>query len=108
MGTNKRYAAHYDRLMDQRILEGIARRDGPLQSLTREELELDKETFTRDPEPKPVRAWVRFGSTAVTVDAEVCSWTPHAVAIRFTIAGREFKTWVWASAVRELPPRPRT
>ncbi len=32
MGTNKRYAAHYDRLMDQRILERIARQDGPRQS----------------------------------------------------------------------------
>ncbi len=107
MGSNKRYAAHYDRLMDQRILERIARQDGPLQSLTREELELEREPFTRDPQPKPVRAWVRFGETAVTVHAEVCSWTPHAVAIRFTIAGREFKTWVWSSAVREVPPRPK-
>lgn len=107
MGTTKRYAAHYDRLMDQRILERIARQDGPLQSLTREELELEREPFTRDPQPKPVRAWVRFGKTPVTVDAEVCSWTTHAVAIRFTIAGHEFKTWVWSSAVRELPPRPK-
>lgn len=48
---------------------------------------------------------MRFGETAVTVDAEVCSWTPHAVAIRFTIAGREFKTWVWSCAVREVSPR---
>ncbi|WP_166787980.1 hypothetical protein [Cryobacterium adonitolivorans] len=53
--------------MDQRILERIARQDGPLQSLTREELELEREPFTRDPQPKPVRARVRFGETAVTV-----------------------------------------
>jgi len=95
--------------MDQRILERIARQDGPLQSLTREELELEleREPFTRDPQPKPVRARVRFGETAVTVEAEVCSWTAHAVAIRFTVAGREFNTWVWSSAVREVPPRPK-
>ena len=57
--------------MDQRILERIARQDGPLQSLTREELELERAPFTRDPQPKQVRAWVRFGETAVTVDRGV-------------------------------------
>ncbi|MFE1665278.1 hypothetical protein [Microbacterium sp. P02] len=105
MGTSRRYAAHYDRLMDDRIVQRVAETSGPLQCLRKEELELDHEAFTRDPQPKPVRAWVRFGETPLLVDAEACSWTAHAVAIRFTIAGREFKTWVWSSAVREAPPR---
>lgn len=101
MGTSRRYAQHYDRMADARIGQRVAETAGPLQSLTAEELELDREPFTKDPKPKPVRAWVRFGATPLLVDAEACSWTRHAVAIRFSIAGREFKTWVWASAVRE-------
>jgi len=108
IGSNKRYGHYFDALLDARVLEGIARDAGPLQSLTADELELDKEPFTRDPQPKPVRAWVRLGTTPVRVDAEVCSWTAHAVAIRFTVAGEEHKTWVWASAVRETPPRNHT
>jgi hypothetical protein len=87
--------------MDQRIVERVAREAGPLQSLTSEELELDKEPMTRDPQPKPVRAWVRFGKTPVVVDAEICSWTPRAGAIRFTLVDQEYKTWVWLSAIRE-------
>jgi len=52
VGTNKRYAAHYDRLMDDRILQGLAD-SHPLQSLTREERGADALPFTRDPQPKP-------------------------------------------------------
>ena len=84
--------------MDDRILARTAA-SGPLQSLTDAELALDREPFTRDPRPKPVKAWVRFGAVPALVDAEVCSWTSNAVAIRFTIAGTEYKAWVWASAV---------
>lgn len=102
MGSNRRYSHHYDRLMDQRIIERVAATSGPLQSLSREELQLDNEPVTRDPHPKPARAWVRFGGAPVLVDAEVCSWTSSAVAIRFTIAGTEHKAWVWASAVTPL------
>ena len=72
MGTNKRYADHYDGLMDARILERIAATSGPLQSLTDAELELDTEPLTIAPQPHQVKAWVRFGSTAIRVDAEAC------------------------------------
>ncbi len=99
MGTNKRYADHYDGLMDARILERTAATAGPLQSLTDAELELDTEPLTIAPQPHPVKAWVRFGSTAIRVDAEACRWTERAVGIRFTAGGRELRTWVWSSAV---------
>jgi hypothetical protein len=99
VGTNKRYADHYDGLMDARILERTAATAGPLQSLTDAELELDTEPLTIAPQPHPVRAWVRFGSTAVRVDAEACRWTERAVGIRFTAGGRELRTWVWSSVV---------
>jgi hypothetical protein len=72
VGTNKRYADHYDQLMDARILDRIAATAGPLQSLTDAELELDQEPVTIAPCPQAVRAWVRFGPTAVRVDAEAC------------------------------------
>lgn len=102
MGSNRRYAGHYDQLMDARILARTAA-SGPLQSLTEAELQLDKEPLTRDPKPKPVRAWVRFGPTPALVDAEACSWTANAVAIRFTIGEKQYRAWVWASAVRQTP-----
>jgi hypothetical protein len=92
--------------MGQNILKRIAATSGPLQSLTRAELALDTETVTRDPQPKPVTAWVRFGATPAQVDAEACSWTTTAVSIRFTIAGTEYKAWVWGPAVQPTRPTP--
>jgi hypothetical protein len=99
VGTNRRYADHYDQLVDARILDRIAAAVGPLQSLTDAELELDREPVTIAPRPQAVRAWVRFGPTAVRVDAEACRWTERAVGIRFTVGGRELRAWVWSSAV---------
>lgn len=74
-----------------------------LQSLTREELRLDTEPVTIDPQPKRVRAWVRFGGTPTAVEALACRWTSDAVAIEFEISGKQLRTWVWASAVTPLP-----
>lgn len=99
VGSNRRYSDHYDGLMDARILDRIAATAGPLQSLTDAELELDREPLTISPQPHPVRAWVRFGSTAIRVDAEACRWTERAVGIRFNAGGRELRAWVWSSAV---------
>ena len=99
MGTNRRYAESIDRGINERILDGIAR-EGKLETLTKVELELDARTVTTDPEPAKVRAWVRFGSTPVIVDAEACMWTEHAVAIRFRADKREWRCWVWRGAVR--------
>lgn len=103
MGTNRRYAHRIDELMDQRLLE-IATRGAKPQTLTPSELELDEEPLTRAPKPRPIRAWVRFGEIPVLVDAEACSWTTYAVAIRFTTSETEHKIWVWSSAIRD--PRP--
>jgi hypothetical protein len=100
VGGNKRYADHYDRLMDARILDRIAATAGPLQSLTEAELELDREPVTI-PRPQAVRARVRFGPTAVRVDAEACRWTERAVGIRFRVRDRELRAWVWSSGVQQ-------
>ncbi len=112
MGTNRRYADSIDRRVNERILDGLTR-EGPLQTLTRTELQLDRLAVTTDPKPERVRAWVRFGAVPVRVDAEACMWTANAVAIRSTADGREFKCWIWRGAVEELSgpsaqmPRPR-
>ncbi|TFV82151.1 hypothetical protein E4V99_14650 [Microbacterium sp. dk485] len=98
MGTNRRYAHRGDARMDDRILERVSR-DGPLQTLTPDELELEEHPLTITPRPEPVRAWVRFGDTPVRVDAEALRWTPRAIGIPFRVGERELRTWVWASAV---------
>ena len=67
VGTNKRYSAGVDRMMNNRILQRIAA-DHTLQTLADQELRKDTLPVTRDPQPKPCRAWIRFGSHAVQDD----------------------------------------
>lgn len=104
MGSNRRYAASVDRRMDARILERTAQ-EGPLQTLSPSELQLDEFAVTTDPKPATVQAWVRFGKTPIRVETEACMWTAHAVAIRFLVAAQEYRCWVWRGAVqaREEP-----
>jgi hypothetical protein len=98
VGTSKRYAHVVDALMDARILQRIST-DGPLQTLSPAELELDRLPLTIAPRPEKVRAWVRFGDTPVEVDADAMRWTSRAIGIRFHVMDREMRCWVWASAV---------
>ena len=64
ISTNKRYAAHYDRLSDQRsaILEGIMLDGGTPDSLTEMELELEQQEIVRPAVAVKVQAWVRYGN----------------------------------------------
>lgn len=48
---------------------------------------------------------MRFGPAPVVADAEVCTWTGNAVAIRFRADGKEFRCWVWRGAVEQAPAR---
>lgn len=103
VGTNRRYADAIDRRMGDRMLVTIAR-DAPLQSLTPMELRLDEVPLTIDPAPRrTVKAWVRFGSTPVRVDAIAARWTPDAVGIVFHVGDVEHRCWVWAGAVEGAP-----
>jgi hypothetical protein len=53
--------------MDEKILNRLSH-DGPLQTLSIIELQLDRNPLTIDPQPNlRVRAWVRFGTTPVRV-----------------------------------------
>ncbi|MDF2047273.1 hypothetical protein P2P98_13990 [Microbacterium sp. Kw_RZR3] len=102
MGTNRRYADAIDRRMGDKIFETISR-SGPLQSLTPMELRLDQVPLTIDPRPRrKVKAWVRFGSTPVRVDALVARWTPDAVGIVLHAGHVEHRCWVWVGAVDEV------
>lgn len=70
MGTSRRYAAKIDRQMDHRVLQRIAE-ENPLQSLTADERQASSLPVTRDPQPKPCNAWVRFGPHSMRIDAVV-------------------------------------
>jgi hypothetical protein len=101
VGTSKRYADAVDAQMGERILVRAAA-VGPLQTLSVEELQLDVFPCTTDPRPKPAMAWVRFGDAAFKVKVEACMWTPKAVAVRFNVADREYRCWVWQGAVEDV------
>jgi len=84
--------------MDTRVLQRIGE-ELPLQSLTKEERQADVLPVTRDPQPKPCKAWVRFGPHAMHVDAVVVVWNDIACGIQFTVGDKEMRCWVWANAV---------
>ena len=99
MGTNKRYAHHYDQVMDNKIAEGIMRTGEP-DTLDAKQLALDRNPITRTPAPYPARAWVKYGDHAMEIDVEVVAWTDRAVAIRWPGPdAAEHHCWVWAGAV---------
>lgn len=102
MGTSKRYAAHFDRLDDEHLIDRLAQQ-GPLKTLSARELQLDVLPVTMSPQPEAVRAWVRFGDEPHRVRAVAERWTRYAVGIRFAAKGIEYKCWVWNSAVDTIP-----
>lgn len=77
-----------------------AAKHGPLQSLTDRELDVREQPVTIYPQPKRVRAWVRFGPEAVRVDAKLMRSTPLAAGIEFRAEQRTFRCWVWGNAVQ--------
>lgn len=99
MGSNKRYAHYYDRLMEERIIERFVATAGPLQSLTPEELETDRSPVTIYPRPERVKAWVRFGPQHTRVDALLVRSTDKAAGIEFTVREQTYRCWVWGNAV---------
>lgn len=88
--------------MDERILQRIAA-EFPLQTLTPAELQSELLPVTRDPQPKPCRAWIRFGPHAFRVDAVVVVWNDVACGVQFSVGEKEMRCWVWTSAVSARP-----
>lgn len=98
MGTSKRLAPLYDMYAAERDVTRAAKA-GPLQSLTDRELNLREQPMTIYPQPTKVRAWVRFGPTAVRVDARLLRSTPTAAGIEFHGEGQKYRCWVWGNAI---------
>ena len=76
-----------------------AAKHGPLQTLTERELDHREQPVTIYPQPKRVRAWVRFGPESVRVDAKLMRSTPLAAGIEFRADDQTFRCWVWGNAV---------
>lgn len=103
MGTSKRYAHVIDAQMNARILQGIMQTGEP-ETLSDLEKGLDRDPLTRPPNPRPARAWVRYGQQAVQIDVELMAWTDRVAAIRWPgPENTEHHAWVWASAVEISP-----
>jgi hypothetical protein len=93
-----RLSAYNDmRSQHQSIL--AAAKHGPLQSLTDRELAVREQPMTTYPQPRRVRAWVRFGGEAVRVDAKLIRSTPTAAGVELRAEQQTFRCWVWGNAV---------
>lgn len=79
-----------------------AAKRGPLQSLTDRELDLRNTPVTIYPHAlqRRVKAWVRFGSEPIRVDAKLVRSTPLAAGIEFDGLEERFHAWVWGNAVQ--------
>lgn len=98
MGSSTRLAPLYDMYAAQKQVTTAAK-SGPLQSLTDRELNLREQPVTIYPRPAKVLAWVRFGPTAVRVDAHLMRSTPNAAGIEFRGEDQTYRCWVWGNAV---------
>lgn len=98
-GSNRRYPAHAIRVADERELRE-ARKCGPLQFLSREQLELATKPLTVVPEHSRLtaRAWLRSRDVDVRATVRVLRWTDDAVGVGVTIDGEQLRCWVWCGA----------
>lgn len=74
---------------------------GPLQTLSKRELDFDNQPLTVYPHrlQRRVRAWVRFGPQEIRVDAKLVRSTPLAAGIEFRCEDDRYRCWVWGNAV---------
>lgn len=77
-----------------------AAKHGPLQTLSKRELDLDNQPMTVYPRrlQRRVRAWVRFGPKEIRVDARLVRSTPIAAGIEFRCEDDTLRCWVWGNA----------
>lgn len=88
--------------MDERLFKKYIATAGPLQSLTPEEIELDRLPLTIYPERsrQAVKAWVRFGPKHTRVNAVIVRSNSLAVGIEFKVQEKVYRCWVWGNAVQ--------
>ncbi|MBK7822799.1 MAG: hypothetical protein IPJ61_17485 [Tessaracoccus sp.] len=101
MGTNRRYPHNAGRLAEEREIRE-ARQHGPLQSLSRDQLDLHREPMTRATEWAPIwgLAWVRFGDRDVRTTVRVEVWTVcwsrgRWMSRRIGVGGRGCRWGMW-------------
>jgi len=99
MGTNRRYPDLGLRLAEERELRE-ARQHGPLQTLSEEQLSLDRRPVTIVPPRAQVwaRAWIRFGDADIRATVRVLRWTDDAVGIGVTVDNEKLRAWIWRGA----------
>ncbi|GHD50833.1 hypothetical protein D9V29_11660 [Mycetocola manganoxydans] len=101
MGTNKRYAVQYDKLMKRRVTEVLIK-PKPV-SLSAAEIDAEHDPVIAAQKPIPVRAWARYPETPARVEGRAIAWTTRAVQIEWEDSGGVTqRAWVWASAVDKL------
>jgi hypothetical protein len=101
MGKPGRYQPSYDTAREATHRVEVMRRGDSPQSLTDAEIERGEAAVTRAPDPIPVAAWVRYGTTSIRVDGFTSTWTAKAVEVLWrTPNGDTHRAWVWANAVR--------
>lgn len=105
VGTNRRYPDLGAQRAEARELRE-ARKAGPLQSLTPEQLRLHDEPLTIAPSRTALwgRAWLRFGNVDVHATVRVVRWTRRAVGVEISIDDDVLRCWLWQGAVEPVPP----
>lgn len=100
MGSNRRYPDQGMRLAEERELRE-ARQRGPLQSLTPEQLALERNPVTIAPPRARIegRAWLRFGDADVRATVRILRWTDDAVGIGVMVGEEKLRAWIWRGAV---------
>jgi hypothetical protein len=106
VGSNRRYAAHYDARLDQLIGERLMREGQPV-SLEPAQLELDRWPLTRLPISEACAAWVFYEPGGwLRLDVEMVAHTPHHCAIRWLAFDDVMhRAWVWRGQVHPLRSR---
>ena len=107
MGTNKRYPHLGMQRLEERQLQA-ARRAGPLQSLTPEQLRLHAQPVTVVPDGLQLwgYAWLRFGDVDVRCTVLVRRWTADAVGVELPVDDGEIpRCWIWQGACQRLRQR---
>jgi hypothetical protein len=103
VGSNRRYPDLGPQLAEQRALRE-ARKCGRLESLTDEQLRLNRTVLSIVPDNVQVwaLAWLRFGDRNVRACVRIWRWTDDAVGVEVQIDDERLRCWVWQGAVERL------
>ena len=103
VGSNRRYPEAGTHNAYERRLQA-ARAQGPLRTLTEDQLQLATRVVSLAPERGPMwaRAWLRFGDTDIRCTVLVKRWTADAVGVELEVGEERLRCWVWQGAVEHV------